>query len=29
MEHIEPGEAAHGAMYSKVVKIFICWQDID
>jgi hypothetical protein len=30
MKHIEPGEATHDAMYSKVVNpIFICWQDID
>lgn len=28
--HIEPGEAAHNDVYTKVVNpLFICWQDID
>lgn len=30
MAHIEPGEATHDAVYSKVGNpIFICWQDIE
>jgi hypothetical protein len=28
-KHIEPGEAAHDAVYSKVLHpVFICWQDL-
>ena len=27
--HIEPGDAAHDAVYGKVVDpVFICWQDL-
>ena len=28
-KHIEPGEASHDAIYTKVLNpVFICWQDL-
>ena len=28
-KHIEPGDATHNSVYTKVVNpVFICWQDI-
>ncbi len=29
MRHVEPGDAAHNAVYTKVLNpVFICWQDL-
>ncbi len=28
-KHIEPGDASHDAIYTKVLDpVFICWQDL-
>ena len=28
-KHIEPGEASHDTIYTKVLdSVFICWQDL-
>ena len=28
-KHIEPGEATHNAVYTRVINpVFICWQDL-
>ena len=28
--HVEPGDAAHDSVYTRVANpVFICWQDID
>ncbi|MEM7564170.1 MAG: hypothetical protein AAF353_14125 [Pseudomonadota bacterium] len=29
MKHVEPGEAAHDSVYTKVADpVFICWEDL-
>lgn len=29
MKHVEPGEAAHDSVYTRVADpVFICWQDL-